>query len=67
MTDNDRYRMVQLIIGRTMEEMTLGDMMDFIGDRLENDFDRWSEKSLVSHFQTCCPEDFKIFEFEQVS
>lgn len=65
MTDKDLHNMIQTMITLTIQEMTKGNMVDFIGDRLENEFYQWSEKSVVQHFQTCWPEHFGNFTFEQ--
>ena len=65
MTDNDLHSMIQKMIHLTIAEMSTINMIDFIGDRLENEFYRWSEKSVVEHFSNCWPEHFKNFEFEQ--
>ena len=67
MTDKDLHNMIQTMISLTIQEMTKGNMIDFIGDRLENEFSRWSEKSVIDHFQTCWPEHFKNFTFEQTA
>lgn len=65
MTENDRYKITQHLIRCTIDEMSEPDMIDFITDRLENEFDGWSNVGLIEHFQICWPEHFKNFEFEK--
>lgn len=67
MTDNDFHSMIQKMIHLTIAEMSTVNMIDFIGDRLENEFYQWSEKSVVEHFKNCWPEHFKNFTFEQAA
>lgn len=65
MTDKDLHNMIQTIISLTISKMSRADMIDFIGDRLENELHKWSEKSVVEHYRDCWPEHFKNFEFEE--
>lgn len=67
MTDKDLHNMIHTMITLTIGEMSKANMMDFIGDRLENEFYSWSEKSVIQHFQTCWPEHFNNFTFEQAA
>lgn len=67
MTDKDLHNMIQTMISLTISEMNRANMIDFITDRLEDEFYKWSDKHVVEHFQACWPEHFKNFTFEQAA